>query len=188
MIGRLKHDKAVSNYRNILESKWISKQEGSLYPIPCVLGAFYGVRISWYRYIDGFRGHRYWGTLEPFISMKSWLAGGWCKIATDIETGHLFKKSGSHYTRGSDLLYNKMAIAKILFSKSISDFMIRYLGDNQDVRVAKELIKFDKEKIDELHDRFQAVKHRDIHWYNERFPLKYYELIKGYTDETRHTF
>ena len=187
VMDKLKNDAAVANYRNILECKWLANPGKPITDLPSVLGAFYGVRTSWYRYIDGFQGHRYWGTLEPFISIKSWLAGGNCKITTEIETGHLFKKRSSHTTRDCDLLYNKLAIAKILFSKSISDYFIRYLGKNPDVTAARELVGFDKDKIQDLHDRFLKVKVRDIHWFNKKFPLKYYNLIKGYTDETRYS-
>ena len=51
--------------------------------------------------------------------------------------------------------------------------------------MAKELIGFDKEKIDTLHESFMKVKERDIHWFNKKFPFKYYDQIKGYKDETR---
>jgi len=182
-MGQLKNDNAVSNYRNMLECKWLSKPAKPLDSIPAVLGAFYGVRTSWYRYIDGFRGHRYWGTLEPFISLKSWFAGGDCRITTDIETGHLFKSQGSHVTRPYDLLYNKIAISRILFSRPLGNMFINYLGSNPDITVAKDLISFDDKKIEAARESFQKVKERDIHWFYEKFGFKYYDKIKPYTDE-----
>ena len=182
-MGQLKNDNAVSNYRNTLECKWLSKPAKPLANIPAVLGAFYGVRTSWYRYIDGFKGHRYWGTLEPFISLKSWFAGGDCRITTDIETGHLFKSRSSHVTRPWDLLYNKIAISRILFSRSLGDMFIDYLGTNPDMIAAKELVDFDSEKIEAAHEAFQKIKERDIHWFYDEFSYKYYDVIKNYTDE-----
>ncbi len=186
-MGRLKNDVAVSNYRNILESKWLSKMKGVVYDVPCILGAFYGVRTDWYKHVGGFYGHRYWGTLEPFISLKSWFAGGDCKIATDIETGHLFKTRGSHVTRDSDLVYNKYAVSMILFGKEIANVFIDFLGMNDDVRIAKELIGYNLKNLSTLHDRFMHVKTRDIHWFYEKWGFKYYELIKDIKDETKYS-
>ena len=57
VMSRFKDDKAVDEYRNILEAKWIEKWGNGIYDISCVLGAFYGVRTDWYRHIMGFRGH-----------------------------------------------------------------------------------------------------------------------------------
>jgi hypothetical protein len=184
-MGRLKNEKAKDDYRNILEAKWIKKMEGVVYELPCVLGAFYGVRTDWYKHIGGFHGHRYWGTLEPFISLKSWLAGGECKIATDIETGHLFKKRGSHFTRGSDLIYNKYAVSMILFGREIANVFTEFLGTNSDVVVAKNLIGLNLKDLYALHKRFMHVKTRDIHWFYEKFGFKYYDLIKYIKDEIR---
>jgi len=186
-MGQLKDDKAVSNYRNILECKWLSKSAKPLANIPAVLGAFYGVRTSWYRYIDGFQGHRYWGTLEPFISLKSWFAGGDCRITTDIETGHLFKARGSHLTQGHDLLYNKMMMAMVLFERPLADMFINYLGFNEDVKLAKMLIAENESRIEELRKSFMKIKERNIHWFYEKFGFKYYDKIKPYTDETGDT-
>ena len=182
VMGRLKDDEAVDNYRNIIESKWLPKQEDKIYELPCVLGAFYGVRTEWYEYIGGFQGHRYWGTLEPLISLKSWMAGGECKLAPDIETGHLFKTHSSHFTRGFDLIYNKYAISRIVFGEKLANKFIEFLGDNTDIKIAKELIKFDKKKINMLHRQFMEVKVRDIHWFYKKFPFKYYDLIKNIKD------
>jgi len=77
--------KGNMNYRSILDSKWRNKDGKK---VPCVLGACYVMNTEWYRYLKGFLGHRMWGTLEPYISMKSWLAGGDCKMV-DVEANHI---------------------------------------------------------------------------------------------------
>lgn len=184
-MARLKNDKAVKGYRNILESKWMPGREGDgLYELPCILGAFYGVSTSWYRHIGGFHGHRYWGTLEPFISLKSWFAGGDCKIASDIETAHIFKAQSSHKTQVYDLLYNKMAASKILFSDDVADKFIDFLSGlpdypdgNSYLRIAKENIDLDSELIYKYRDKFREVQQRDIYWWKEKFPFKNYGVL-----------
>lgn len=177
-MDRLRRDKAVESYRNTLEAKWMPCKDGEgLYELPCVLGAFYGVSTSWYKHIGGFRGHRYWGSLEPFISLKSWFAGGDCKIASDIETAHIFKSESSHLTGPHDLLYNKMAASKILFSDDVADKFIDFLGDNTHMRIAKENIGFDEEFIYKCRDQFREVSERDIYWFKEKFPFKDYGVL-----------
>jgi glycosyltransferase involved in cell wall biosynthesis len=128
------HDKksnprVTETFRGIIEAKWLpGRKETVGYEIPCILGAFYGVKKAWYNYVDGWEGHRVWGTLEPMISMKSWLFGGSCRMAPMVETGHIFKKHGTHGTPQDILFYNKMMVATLL----LDDYkrVIAFLGDN----------------------------------------------------------
>lgn len=130
------HDKQsnprqTETFRGIIEAKWlpsIKPWDVDSQEIPCILGAAYGVKKDWYNYVDGWFGHRKWGTLEPYISLKSWMFGGSCRIATRIETGHIFKSHGTHGTEQETLMYNKMLVATLL----IEDYQryINFLGTN----------------------------------------------------------
>jgi len=189
-LQQLKDDKAVPNYRNILECKWLSRPKSSLEDIPGILGAFYGVRREWYNHIRGWRGHRYWGTLEPFISLKSWLCGGSCKITTDIETGHIFSRvtEKSHKTRPHDLLYNKMYLAEVLFDKPTKDIFMDFLGTNMPVvnthiQIANYILNENRNVIDFERKNMELLLERDLHWFNKKFPFKYYDLLNGKTLE-----
>ena len=171
-------DPRLPNYRNILEAKWISKQEGSLYEIPCILGAFYGMSSEWYGHIKGYWGHRYWGTLEPYISLKSWFAGGDCKMAVDIEVAHIFKQRPSHVTHVHDLLYNKLFVSEALFPPKIARVFIDFLGMNEHINRAKRMVLENRKKLKEVRDYHESIFTRDIFWFYERFPCKYFELIE----------
>lgn len=121
--------KKTDTFRGILEAQWLpskASQEG--YEIPCLLGAFYGVKKSWFEYCDGWAGHRKWGTLEPMISLKSWMFGGSCRMAPGVETGHIFKKQGTHGTPQDVLIYNKMLVATMLIEDDKR--FIDFLGSN----------------------------------------------------------
>lgn len=121
--------KVGPSFRGILEAKWLPRTTAQeSFEIPCILGAFYGVKKEWYNYVDGWAGHRKWGTLEPMISLKSWLFGGSCRVAPQIQTGHIFKKHGTHGTPQDILIYNKMMVATMLFDDY--DRLIAFLGDN----------------------------------------------------------
>lgn len=125
-------------FRGIIEAQWLpvlKNRDVDSYEIPCILGAAYGVSREWYNYVDGWVGHRLWGTLEPHIALKSWLFGGSCRTAPRIETGHIFKLVGNHNTPQDVLMYNKMMVATMLFE----DFnrLIMFLGTNSIVERAR---------------------------------------------------
>ncbi len=176
--AQLKDDKAVANYRNIIEAQWLSRLGEGTYDIPCVLGAFYGVRTAWYEYIKGFQGHRYWGTLEPLISLKSWLAGGSCRIASDIETAHIFKSRSSHHTSPVDLIYNKLVVPSIVFDKKTANKFASFLGTNTHIVAAQKLIAVEKPRISKLSRYFYEIRKRDLNWFREKFPFKDYDVLK----------
>jgi glycosyltransferase involved in cell wall biosynthesis len=136
------HSKKPENFRNILECQWLPLYRGvskESFEIPSILGAAYGVKKEWYDYIDGWWGHRSWGTLEPYISLKSWFMGGSCRTAPDIETGHIFKRHGTHGTPHSHLIYNKLLTATLLFDDFHSQRLINFLGRNPQVDGGKKM-------------------------------------------------
>jgi len=132
--------KKSETFRGILEAKWIPKlanRDVDSFTVPCILGAAYGVKKSWYQYCDGFAGHRMWGTLEPYISLKSWIFGGSCRVAPRIETGHIFKARGTHGTKQHFLLYNKMLVSMLLFPDY--ERLIDFLGGNSIAKKARQM-------------------------------------------------
>lgn len=151
----ISHPKKDPSFRNIIEAQWLpfNKDKTGIWEIPCILGAAYGVSKKWYEYIDGFAGHKSWGTLEPYISLKSWLFGGSCLTTTGVETGHIFKPSGTHGTALHHLIYNKIFVSTVLFDDYNRDRLINYLGTNNQIEQAKkeynndlEFIKFKREE------------------------------------------
>lgn len=109
-----------------LSAYGVIPSETQSYKVPCILGAAYGVRKGWYQYIDGFWGHKKWGTLEPYISLKSWMFGGNCLTAPHIETAHMFKTTGEK--DGTCLAYNAMLIAWLLFDSKDKNKLIDWLN------------------------------------------------------------
>jgi glycosyltransferase involved in cell wall biosynthesis len=134
--------------KNIIEAKWQLLDKTSIdrsYELPCILGACYGVKKSWYKYIDGFWGHIKWGTLEPYISLKSWLFGGSCRIAPHIETAHIFKLTGTHSITQDNLFYNKMLVSSLLLESDQK--FITHLGTNTTIAKSAETYNQNKTAI-----------------------------------------
>ena len=103
----------VLPFREYLECKWNPKLDGDVVEIGAILGAFYGAHKSWYQKIGGFSHHRTWGTLEPLISLRSYMHGGNCVVDTKTITGHIFKSASSEKPI-QDLIYNKLLVAYTL--------------------------------------------------------------------------
>ena len=148
---------AHKNFKGIIEAKWLPLTRDinkDSYPIPCVLGAAYGLKKAWYEHIDGFWGHKLWGTLEPLISIKSWLFGGECRVAPRCMVGHIFKKKGTHGTPQRHLMYNKMLTSTLLVPNY--QVFIDYLGDNAIVRNGKAMYDADIKKIMAKREEYAA--------------------------------
>lgn len=100
--------------RQILHPVWAKAKKEKVYKIGCNLG---GVIISskkWLEHLKGFEGCYTWGGLNAFISLKSYMAGGSCKLIKDVETGNIFRTKPSYPTMEIDKLYNQMFTAYTL--------------------------------------------------------------------------
>ena len=174
------HPKKPENFRNIIEGQWrsplnVEKSKIDSFDIQCLMGAAYGVSKEWYTYIDGFAGHKLWGTLEPYISLKSWFFGGSIRLAPQIETGHIFKASGTHGTPATALLYNKMFVSLVLFNERDATKLISFLGTNGTVEAAKKMIN---DNIDYIHKKQIEYRSKivgDYHDFIKRFNIDFRE-------------
>ena len=163
----------AESFRGIIEAQWINIKNRDIdtHEVPCILGAAYGVKKHWYTYIDGFAGHRLWGTLEPYISLKSWMFGGSCLCASRIETAHIFKKLGTHGTPQDVLMYNKMFVSLVLLKDASR--MINFLGSNSILTRAHAMIKDNIDYIREKQKEYRAKIVVDEYELFERLNIDY---------------
>lgn len=145
------HPKKPSNFRNILEAKWLKIHKGSMdsFEVPCVLGAAYIVKKEMMEYTDAWFLHRSWGTLEPSISLVFWLLGGSCRTVPSVNIGHVFKAVGTHATPNHHLIYNKMLLSALLFEDYDRDRLINFLGVNPQVKAGWEMYSSRLPEIEE---------------------------------------
>jgi len=145
------------HYRNIIESKWAEERDGNIYQIPCLMGSNYFFKKAWYQKLHGFRGLKTWGNSEPFLSLKSWLAGGDVKIIKDIEIGHLYRKKNPNPVPSEHIIYNKAVTAEILFTPEFARELIHFLDGNPQLDKVKELLKANAEEIEAERNYFKIV-------------------------------
>lgn len=150
------------NYRDIIAAKWLGYKDlkvknGDKYEIPCILGAFYVTTRSWYKYIKGFAAHKKWGCLEPYISLKTWLAGGKCFVVPEVEVGHIFNRKPNRNTPVHYVLYNKMMAAVTCFSRAEEKKFIEYLGTNDIIHKAKIELMNNQAQLDYLYNYYKSI-------------------------------
>jgi len=158
--------------RQIIEPVWASEKEDREYLIQCILGANYFFNKRWFTYIGGLRGLKSWGTSEPWLSIKSYLAGGDCKITKEIEIGHLFRDNAPYSTVIADLVYNKLYVLKTIFPKEIEDKLMVHVPKDVSFRVATKDIEKDKIKIAIDKEYYQKIFKSSIYDLCQRFDIK----------------
>lgn len=153
------------NYNSLFEGKWRStKDSDNPYEIGCVYGAFYFTTKQWYTNIGGWDteigekwiGHKSWGSLEPYISLKNFLYGGKNIIHPHIQTGHVYQraKRESKFEKGVrsgiHRWWNRLFIAHTMLEESLRDEVINYCKPELNLNLAKRKIKDNWELIREI--------------------------------------
>ena len=164
------------SFKGIIEAKWLPYNSNiyqDSYEIPCILGAAYGVSKRWYEYVDGWAGHYRWGSLEPHISLKSWMFGGSCRIAPSIATGHIFKPAGTHGTPQHALYYNKIFIASVLLPDT--ERITSFFNKTSNLTKAQEMIKEKEEYIAQKRQEYQQKTVMSIQDFCKRWEIDYRE-------------
>lgn len=157
--------------RQIVEPVWANKKESLEYPVQVILGANYAFRKEWFMHIHGFKGLKSWGTSEPFLSLKSWLSGGMCKIRTDVRIAHYFRDNAPYVTNISDLVYNKIYLLKTIFPQDIEDKLTTYIPKDANFKRAMEDIDKNKEEIEKERDYYKSIFTRDVHGFFKEFGI-----------------
>ncbi len=86
-------NEAPSGIFEALWAKDMSEFRGDIMEIPCVLGAFYAFKKSFWQEIKGLSGLCGYGYEEPFMSLKTWYLGGKCLMLRDFYVGHLYRET-----------------------------------------------------------------------------------------------
>lgn len=148
--------------REILEPKWLEKKQDGEYEIPCVLGANYFFKKERFDYIHGLNGLKMWGTSEPFLSLKNFLAGGKNKITTTIEIGHEFRDNAPYSTPVWSMIYNKLFLCKTILPYDFGNDLIEKFQKNNILDAAMSEIKANKDFIDSESGYYQKIFSRSI--------------------------
>lgn len=161
-----------TSFEKSLKAHWnisrLPARDGSSF-IPCVLGGNYAFRRNYFLTIGGYRGlHRYGGE-EPLISIKSWLAGGGCKVIQNVEIGHIYRgPSGAPWT---DLIryqhFNKLATVTILMDDAEAEPYWHLLSSAPSGDKARDVFKSREPMLRQARRDFEKIQKRDIGFFRE---------------------
>ena len=100
-----------------LLARWIAQDlcpDELLVEIPSVLGAGYAASKRYWQYLQGLRGLIYYGSDEPFISLKVWKEGGRCLLVKDVVIGHIYRTEAPYLIESIHVHYNRLLIVEML--------------------------------------------------------------------------
>ena len=112
-------DDAHASAWSVLSTEWNTtrRSEGPFETVPCLLGGAYAFDRAFFQEIGGHLGQVMYGGEEPYISTKAWLAGGACRVITDVEIGHIYRAaSDAPFSLPAAFgIYNKMVLLATVF-------------------------------------------------------------------------
>ena len=145
--------------------------------IPCVMGACYFVPREFFLKIGGLAGLKEWGSDEPLLSIKTWFAGGECRLLETVRIGHKFKERQPYSVDFSKVIYNKIRMLMTCLKEREAVYLIsRLASTSQHTARALLDIAADKEEINRERDNYRALFVRDLKWLCEKFSIPYPEM------------
>lgn len=162
--------------KEILEGKWMCHKDDS--EIPCLMGAIYFVPRDVFFAIGGLKALEQWGTDEPYLSLKAWLAGYQIKQLNTVRIGHKFRKTAPYATKSLWLPYNKIRAIMTIFDQPTSDFLLKQFPKRDSTTLAlNKITERKKEVVAEMEFNHSIFKH-DLEWFCQKFPSVVHPLIK----------
>lgn len=104
----------------IFTGKWTNNEmpgyeNKNLIPISCCMGAVYASNKTWWAKIDGLKGLSKWGQDEPYMSIKTWLAGGEMLLMKNWCVGHLYRDMSAYLVPSEQKLCNRIFLINFFF-------------------------------------------------------------------------
>lgn len=145
--------------REILEPRWAPRprKEKRTAKVACLLGASYAFTREWFLRIRGLEGLRGWGAEEPFLSLKTWLAGGRCRLLRTVEIGHRFRERAPYRTPVAHLVYNKIFICRTVLPQELGERLILRLPRDAAFDEAMRMIDENAEYVRECRGYYRSL-------------------------------
>ena len=162
-------------YDKILEPKWIydshmQNVKEDIVEIPCILGASYAFTKDYWQKLQGLEGLRFYGSDEAYISLKAWMSGGSCKLIKSVEIGHIFRDVAPYPTKISDIAYNKLLIAQLLFDENERKrtFDLLKKASPEQYNKSKFLLDMQEDEIAEMEAKLKPILKHNLTYFQER--------------------
>lgn len=175
----------INEGKALIDPYWIFGEsfdpgQSQTLPIVCVLGATYACSREYWQYVRGLEGLKYYGSDEPYISMKVWMEGGSCKLLKDVVIGHIYRGSTfpPYDTQMKYRVYNKLFIAELFFPDGLKKELFskaRFYFPQQFSEVMYMLYD-NRELISQAQSYYDKIFTRDLEYFlelNQKYHKKY---------------
>lgn len=153
---------------------WASYQSDILSSgqIASVLGAGYAASRRYWNYIRGLQGLLHYGSEEAYLSIKSWLFGGGCRLLSEVKIGHIYKQTFNYKVYIDQMKFNNLFIAETLFPISLRCLSksIAYKQDKTLYLRTDQWLKSTSKRTKELREYYSSI------------PKKNFEFILSIND------
>jgi glycosyltransferase involved in cell wall biosynthesis len=140
---------------------------------PCIIGAAYFIHLDWWKYIGGLTGLIGWGGDEQMLSLKTYLAGGECRVMNDVSIKHIQQPKPIGRNPEWKILYNKMLINNIIIRHSPDSFgiinKVFTQARNEDWRKAMCLASTNGTHLMRWYQHFESIRVSTLERYCNRF-------------------
>lgn len=158
----------------VLEGVWAEEKPGDDYEISCLMGACYFFSRKWYDYIRGLNGNKHWGSEEPLLTLKTYLAGGSVRIMKGVRIGHKFHSGSIPYTLYYYWKsYNKIRTILTTMNEQEAKKLLGYFQNSSDINVAMDQIKADRMEIEDDYNYNQSIFVSDLEQFCQKFGIKH---------------
>ena len=142
--------------------------------IPCVMGACYFVPREFFFKVGGLTGLQEWGSDEPLLSIKTWLAGGEVRLLDTVRLGHKFKDRQPYSVDFAKVLYNKIRMLMTCLSEKESVYLTAVIGatSTHTPRALAEIAR-DRDIIKAERDYLRGIFVHDLKWFCDKFTIPY---------------
>lgn len=150
---------------------YIRNEKSCTIPIACILGAGYASSKKYWQYLKGVTGLLFYGSDEPYISIKVWLSGGRCLLLKDVVIGHLYRqKENVPYDMNEIyLLYNRLYIGEVILPVKHKKRLYSELKkmDLSAFNQALFLINGSKKEIVEMKNYYSTILTKPFHYFEK---------------------
>lgn len=159
------------NKANVFDAQWQPEQPGDDYEIGSVMGACYFVHKDWFFHIGGLESNRMYGSEEPAISVKTWLAGGEVRLMKSVRVGHKFRDHSPYSTLTADIIYNRLRPMKTMFPDNVFQFLTSKMPKDVDHQLAFKRLADESESVETERALYQQIFVHDLDWLCQKFSL-----------------
>lgn len=125
-------------------------------------GGSYALKKSWWKHIHGLDMIDTRGGCNQFLSLKTWMAGGKCKVMKDVTVGNIYREFCSYPVGLDSILNNRLMIMCVLFGMSKVPEILETFHGHKELPLLKLYLGEYYGKIYKEHKYMKSIKAANI--------------------------